>query len=268
MMFFPIIVTIILQYIIVIADVIILVINNAMSPSKSNSDNTVGMIMTKSYQQPMNMAYMTLAQSIIYVIVFGIWFYKVFCDGKIDTDNIKKSLKLKYWLCFIPAGYAAQLMVDGVLTLVRPLFPDAFSHYDKMVSNITGVSSSFVMLLAVILVAPIAEEIIFRGLVLGYGQKIFSPIISILLQGLLFGLYHGNVIQGVYAFFMGVVLGVTAYKLGSVIPTIILHISINASLLFVPKVLFATQTKTIVTTLVAGIVFALLIWMAIREKKD
>ncbi len=238
-----------------------------MSHSKSNSDNTIGRILTKSYEQPMNMAYITMCQYILYGIVFGIWFYRVFFKDTTKANDFQKLKEIKLWLCIIPAGYAAQLMVDGILTLVRPMFPEAFAQYDKMVSNVTGVNSSWAMLISVLFIAPIAEELLFRGLILGYSKKAFPPAIAILLQGAIFGLYHGNIIQGTYAFVIGSVLGLVAYRLNKLIPCIILHISINASLLFVPKELYATQTKTMATTIVSGVIFAIMIWLVTRKKK-
>lgn len=55
-------------------------------------------------------------------------------------------------------------------------------------------------------VAPVAEEILFRGVVLrsleGYGKKF-----AIVASALLFGLFHGNLEQGLFAFFAGLVMG-------------------------------------------------------------
>ena len=123
------------------------------------------------------------------------------------------------------------------------------------------------MLFAVIVVAPIGEELLFRGVIQGYGLKNFAPILAIGLQALIFGLYHGNIIQGIYAFCMGVVLGMIAHKTGTILTSIVLHISVNGSLLLVPNVLYEGTVRTVATTVVAGVVFAGMMWLVVREKK-
>lgn len=49
------------------------------------------------------------------------------------------------------------------------------------------------------------------------------------LQALLFGIYHGNLIQGTYAFVLGLILGFTAEYFHSVWASILLHAFVNGS---------------------------------------
>ncbi len=275
-MFLPILVVVAIQYAVVIGDVIILFIKNVFSNQEVEKDATLEFIMNSDFKQPMNQAYMTLVQYLIYILVFGIWYYKAFVkdagvftikDTKTMTAYGKKMLLNKNTILLVIGGYAAQLFVDGILTLAEPHFKSAFESYGKMVDSITGIGSSWVLLLAVVVVAPIGEELLFRGLIQGYGLKNFAPVLAIFLQGLVFGLYHGNIIQGIYAFFMGMVLGFVAHKLESIIPAMVLHVSINASLLLVPEVLYIGTIRTVITTMVAGAVFIGMIWLVIRSKK-
>lgn len=53
------------------------------------------------------------------------------------------------------------------------------------------------------LVAPIAEELMFRGVLYNRIKRIFNPAIGIVLVSVLFAVYHGNLVQGAFAFFMG-----------------------------------------------------------------
>lgn len=275
-MFLPILVVVAIQYAVVIGDVIILFIGNIFSNQEVEKEATVEFLMNTSYKQPMNIAYMTLVQYLLYILVFGIWYYKTFArdNTSANLSNIKsclgymkdKLIKVKT-IFLILGGYAAQLFVDGILTLVEPYFKEQFAEYGKMVDSITGVGSSWVLLFAVIFVAPIGEELLFRGLIQGYGLKNFAPVLAIGLQGLIFGLYHGNIIQGIYAFFMGVVLGFVAHKTGTILTSTVLHISVNASLLLVPEILYQGTGRTVVTTMVAGATFAVMMWLVVREKK-
>jgi len=276
-MFLPILVVIAIQYAVVIGDVIILFAANILSGKEVEREASIEFIMNSSYNQPMNKAYMTLVQYMLYILVFGIWYYKAFCKDKSlvdlgDSKSVKDYLKVKLinvkTIFLILGGYAAQLFVDGILTLVKPYFKELFEDYGKLVDSITGVNSSWVLLFAVIVVAPIGEELVFRGVIQNYGLKNFAPALAIGLQALIFGLYHGNIIQGIYAFFMGAVLGFVAHKTGTILTSIVLHISVNASLLLVPESLYEGTGKTVATTIVAGAVFAGMIWLVVRKRKQ
>lgn len=270
----PVIIAIILQYVAILGDILILFIYNIFSDERSVSSRSAGEIFTEQYNQPMNLAAITFTQFLLYFIVFGLWYYKVFCKYKVtdETFTIRGYAKFALGPTFksctpifmIIAGVAGQFMVDGVLALLRPVFPDTFGEYDAMVTSVTGAGSSWLMLLAVMIVAPIGEEFLFRGLTQRYAKRSLIVPLAILFQGIIFGVYHGNIIQGVYAFILGSVLGFLAYEFGSITPGILLHISINTSLLFVPQVLFKTTTSSAVTAVMAGIIFVVAIVMAVK----
>jgi len=274
-MFLPILVMVGIQYAVVIGDVIILFFKNLFSTSEVHKDATVEFIMNSDFKQPMNQAYMTLVQYSLYILVFGIWYYRantkdsvIFSDFKTGLYYLRDKLLTMKAVYLIIAGYSAQLMVDGILTLLEPYFKNQFESYGNMVESVMGANSSWVMFFAVIFIAPIGEELLFRGLIQHYGFKNFAPVLAIGLQGLVFGLYHGNIIQGTYAFFMGVVLGFVAYKLGSILYPIVLHISVNASFTIVPVALYKTTPKTVVTTIISGILLIGMIWMAVRKREN
>ena len=73
-----------------------------------------------------------------------------------------------------------------------------------------------------IIVAPMVEEYIYRGLVLGSLSK-YSKSAAVLFSALSFGLMHGNLPQAVSAFLTGLLYAAIAVNCGSIIPTIIIH---------------------------------------------
>ena len=83
----------------------------------------------------------------------------------------------------------------------------------------------FDMFLYIGILAPITEEILFRGLIqrtlLPYGKKF-----AIFCSAFVFGLYHGNLLQSPYAFLVGLVLGYTAAEY-SVAWAMVLHMINN-----------------------------------------
>lgn len=95
----------------------------------------------------------------------------------------------------------------------------------------------FMGLLFYVIISPIAEEFVFRWLVMGRIKKILGAKIAIIASALFFGCYHGNLLQGVYAFLMGLVLAIAYEWSGSFLHPVILHMAANFiifSLAYIP----------------------------------
>ena len=91
--------------------------------------------------------------------------------------------------------------------------------FDKSImetlESVSGSSDSLSMFLYASIVAPITEELIFRGYIQGSLSR-FGRKFSILCSALLFGFFHGNLVQIPYAFLAGLLLGYVAaeYHIG------------------------------------------------------
>lgn len=59
------------------------------------------------------------------------------------------------------------------------------------------------------LIAPITEEIVFRGLVFNRMRRYYPTAAAMIASGVLFGAYHGNLVQGLYGACMGILLAYT-----------------------------------------------------------
>lgn len=99
---------------------------------------------------------------------------------------------------------------------------------DIMAGTFEGLSNNLWGILAISIVGPILEELLFRGSI----QKLFmekaTPVKAILISSLIFGLIHGNPAQIVNAFFIGIILGWLYYKTGSLVPSILIHVINNS----------------------------------------
>ena len=79
---------------------------------------------------------------------------------------------------------------------------------------------------AVGILAPLAEEIVFRGAILRMLLAMMSKKnhwVAIMISAALFGVVHGNVAQFVNALVIGLLLGWMFYRTKSIIPGILLH---------------------------------------------
>ena len=81
-------------------------------------------------------------------------------------------------------------------------------------------------LLGAVILAPIGEELIYRGVVLRCSAKI-SQRFAIFFSAFIFGIMHGNPYQFVLGFLLGIPLAMVTLKTGSIVPAIICHMTNN-----------------------------------------
>ncbi len=127
-------------------------------------------------------------------------------------------------------GLSSNFIIELLLSLASQIkaFVPIFERYNQLANFITG--GDFILsLLAVGIIGPIFEEILFRGLIFGELRKITKVKIAVVIQALLFGAYHMNIVQGSYAFIIGLLLGYVMYKSNSILAPTIVHITINSS---------------------------------------
>lgn len=77
------------------------------------------------------------------------------------------------------------------------------------------------------MITPIAEEFLFRGVIYKRLRNYLKPAMAIFWSALLFGVYHGNVVQLIYAFVCGVMLAWAYEKFGTIKAPILAHICMN-----------------------------------------
>lgn len=99
-----------------------------------------------------------------------------------------------------------------------------FSSQEAM-SLATEMPDNLTMFLYSALVAPVTEEILFRGGILR-GLESYGKGFAIVASGLLFGMFHGNAVQIPYAMAAGMILGYTAMEYG-IAWAMVLHMGNN-----------------------------------------
>lgn len=111
---------------------------------------------------------------------------------------------------------------------------------NPMENTFIGMSRNVFGIIAIAVMAPLVEELLFRGAIEGHFlQTGKRPSVAILLSALIFGLIHVNPAQIPFAFCLGLVFGWLYYRTGSVIPGMIGHF-LNNSL---ATIALATSTK-------------------------
>jgi membrane protease YdiL (CAAX protease family) len=125
---------------------------------------------------------------------------------------------IKTVLVYTVAGFACLFLGMLIIGAVSHLL--GFNDQNKVADKIKDMK--WYVLLMAIFMAPISEELFFRG----YLTNKYGPIIS----AIIFGIVHigyGSIIEVVGVAFVGLVFGYIFKKSGSITPGIIIHIGYN-----------------------------------------
>lgn len=111
---------------------------------------------------------------------------------------------------------------------VLNIFVQWFPLEDMMQDTFSGISHNVLGALSISLFGPILEEVMFRGAIQGYiTRKTGKPVLAIIVASLIFGIFHINPIQVVYASLLGMIFGWIYYRTGSLLSVIVGHVLNN-----------------------------------------
>lgn len=130
------------------------------------------------------------------------------CFPAVMTVNLAISLIIGY----------ISMYLSGLGVVV----PEADFSY----SDTSAMAFVFQILYGVI-IAPIVEESIYRGLAI-HLLKPYGKRMAVVISAVIFGLMHGNIAQAVNGICFGLVMGTITVQCGSIIPTVMIHIMNNA----------------------------------------
>jgi uncharacterized protein len=125
--------------------------------------------------------------------------------------------------------------------------------------------------ITIAIIPPIVEELLFRGMVLQSLRK-YGDSFAIVVSAMLFGLYHGNFVQMVFAFIAGLIMALVVVRTGSLWTSILIHF-INNSISFAIEMTLryaGENTANLVNSIIVGALIALgvlsLIYLLIKDK--
>ena len=173
-----------------------------------------------------------LVSILAYIIFFvmGVFGYKrMRVGGKYPVWNQQKNLNLSVLLKLAVLGIFVQFAISFLLNLVYIVRPDLMQNYTKVMENLGSGNPSLFSVFYVVITAPIVEEMLMRGLCLVILRKEFPFWVANIIQAFYFGMIHLNLVQGIYAFLLGMVLGAVVKRYGTLKASMYLHFVINFS---------------------------------------
>lgn len=179
----------------------------------------------------------TLVQVLVGLV--GIWIglggTVLFASRNKGTGNLVKDFGLRWKfpgdaLLGLLLGATAQFLTFIVtlpLTLSDPDFSEKFAEPARELSSTASGWRIVPLAIALCLLAPLFEELFFRGLVLRALLKRWGPVPAIAFSSLLFAAIHLELLQAVALALVGVVMATATLKTGRLGPAVIGHAVFN-----------------------------------------
>ena len=212
-----------------------------------------------------------MAYCVVAITIFLIWYLKSFVK-KSPKISYKKALGVKPVILTLAIMLCLYFTVNGAFIAANKLFPEVMKKYAELMELSSLGSNMWITVLYGILLGPVAEELCYRGLVFGYLEKSNVSIrIVIVVQAALFGIMHANLVQGLYAFALGVLFGYFRYKYKTLLLMIGAHMLFNFSGTIVAVKMEnsgLTDTMNMVLGAVAAILVAVFIILIAKDKRS
>ena len=177
-------------------------------------------LMAEIMSKAMEMTFVAgLVTLLIFWIVFLIRkkkFTKEVCIRKIPVSGI------------LPIAIMAAAF-NVITTVIISFVPWPQAWMDSYIQNSSAIDSSLMAWITAVLMAPVLEEIVFRGLMYTRLKKGLPVVGAAIITSLAFGMAHGTVIWAIYTFVFSMVLIWVFEKFQSLTASIVLHMAYNLS---------------------------------------
>lgn len=196
-----------------------------------------------------------LGYHVISLPVFGLWYY--FGCGRKKPANPFKVIGGRGFLVILIMSFGLCLFANGMVLAEEFLAPGFYGEYVEIMEQ-AGFGVNPLTIIASVVLAPIGEELLCRGIILYCAGKALEGLydrrkvfwIANVIQALLFGIMHGNIIQGSYAFILGIGLGYLRYRYDSLYAPMCAHFLINFLSTFIMGILLSAVPETVMGALI------------------
>lgn len=162
-------------------------------------------------------------------VISGILIIPIIYKRSRKTPYIKLSVKKDFWkMIVIGFGFffLGNIVVSILLYFLKdlPSITRIFETFEE-VSNLS--SGFFLTFIVIVILGPITEELIFRGILFEEVNRLFDYKFAIFSTAILFGIVHFNILQGVNAFLLAIILAIVYYYRKNILDSILIHMVNN-----------------------------------------
>lgn len=176
-----------------------------------------------------------VVSQVIAVLVFGLWYYFAYGKKK-RPEGTPKPLPVHY-LLIVAVGISAQFFISSILNMIQSFIPQLLEQYNELMEQVGITDGAVLTILSTVILAPLSEELVCRGVGLKLAGKVSTRFwVANVIQALAFGILHVNLVQGIYAFGLGLILGALYGRFQNIWLCMLLHAVMNASSFLVEPV--------------------------------
>lgn len=167
------------------------------------------------------------------MFLFTKWYSTKIKNSATETKKNNNTQYIDMFITGFSSEYAISILITLIPLLIMAISPqmqiveEATTAYESKLNSAGLTNITLFITLRTTLLTPYTEEIVYRGIIYNYVKKII-PIkkIALVVQAALFAIAHANLIQAIYAFVMGIILGSMTEKKG-LKSTIVFHTAFN-----------------------------------------
>lgn len=201
------------------------------------TDSSANMVMEKAATEGMGLC--LVWAHVLMLLCFAIWYY--YGCGKPKLKEAKGVFAPKSLLVMVLVAGGMCFFVNFAMPVAMLIIPESIVKSYEALMEQAGFGVDTLAIIASVFLAPFGEEFACRGVTFHYAKKMVADLddrrkafwIANSVQALMFGIMHANIVQGTYAFVMGLALGYLRHRYNSLIPAILAHMMINATSTFV-----------------------------------
>lgn len=170
------------------------------------------------------MKYALIMSAIAALITIPIIAFLYVRDLKKFPDIKQKKIPAPWYPVLVALSLTSCIGFNNMITMSN--LDKIFPGYEDTAKVLFG-GNIIIQILFVVILAPIVEELIFRGIAYRRIARYWNKNMAMLFSAIFFGIYHGNVVQGVYAFLLGMILAYLYDKFQTIKAPILAHASAN-----------------------------------------
>ncbi|MBR0429999.1 MAG: CPBP family intramembrane metalloprotease [Lachnospiraceae bacterium] len=173
----------------------------------------------------------SVAYGVVCSLIFGVWYWRM--RKPVSHDHF---IGYRFWVFpgALMLAMALQYLTGYITEVASLIAPSWAAEYEVLLDSMgmAEESVSVWLIFYTVILAPITEELCFRGLTYAYLRRGVSMWSAVVIQALLFAGFHGNFYQASYTLVFGLFMGYVYAKSENIYLTIGMHVVYNAIAMF------------------------------------
>ncbi|MHB1484077.1 MAG: CPBP family intramembrane glutamic endopeptidase [Saccharofermentanales bacterium] len=147
----------------------------------------------------------------------------------VRTEKVRPGVFIASLMAMVGATGLVTLLMAGISELAKhvPVVKTAIDNYINMSEKFAGNGSIVMLVISTCILIPIAEDLVFRGIIQGEFRRVVPGWAAVVLQAVVFSLVHGNPIQISYVIIPALILGAAYEWSKSIYVPIAMHMVFN-----------------------------------------